>query len=85
MDQLLSGVSQEAFLQLGERYLYNLVPEPVILGDINPNYTGLLCPDSQPEKLDIASILQDQDVPEELKERVRLPVDKSHTENCRWV
>ena len=55
LDQLLSGVSQEAFLPPGERDLFNLVPEPVILGDINPNFTGLLFLDSQLEKAEIVS------------------------------
>ena len=85
MDQLLAEVPQEAFLPPGERDLYNFVPEPIILGDINLNYTGLLFRDSQPEKPDIASILQDQDVPEELKERVRIAVDESHAKNCWQV
>ena len=57
LDQLLSGVSQEAFLPPGERDLFNLVPEPVILGDLNPNFTGFLFLDSEPEKPDLVSLL----------------------------
>ena len=57
LDQLLSRVSQEAFLLPGERDLFNLVPEPVILGDLNSNFTGLLLLHSEPEKPDLASLL----------------------------
>ena len=59
------------------------VPEPVILGDINPNFTGLLFPDSQPEKPDMISLLQD--VPEVIRKRVRIAVNDSHAKNCKRV
>ena len=57
--------------------------ELVILGDINPNFTGLLIPDSKLEKPDIVFLLLD--VPEEVSARVRIAADESYTENCRWV
>ena len=51
-----------------ERDLFNLAPEPVMFGDLNPNHTGLLFLGSKLEKPDLDSLLQD--VSEEIRARV---------------
>ena len=47
-----------------ERNLLKLDPTPVVFGALDPNYIGLLLPDSRLEKSDRASLLPDS-VPEE--------------------
>ena len=54
-----------------------------MLGDLNPNFTGLLFPDSELDKPDLVSLLQD--VPEEIRDRVNIAVEESYAENCRRV
>ena len=63
--------------------MFNLAPEPVVFGDLNPNHTGLLFPGSEPEKPDLDSLLQD--VPEEIRAQVNLAVEESHAKNCTRV
>ena len=83
MDQTLSSTHQGAFLLLEGRDLFKLDPEQVIFGDLNPSNTGPLFTDSEPEKPDLVSLLQD--VPKEKRDRVVLAMKESHTENCEWV
>ena len=54
LDQTLSTAHPGAFLPREEMDLCHLVPEPVVYGDLDPNYTGLLFPDSGLEKPDLA-------------------------------
>ena len=51
-------------------------PLPVPLGDLNPAYSGLVFPGSEPEKLNLSSLLQD--ISEEVREQVNLAVEMSH-------
>ena len=81
IDQTLSSLHLGDFLPREERHLFNMVPEPVVYGDLNPNYTGLLFLDSGLEKPDLASLFLDS-VPEEVKSRVLLTMEKCHTRSC---
>ena len=76
MDQTLSSTHPGAFLPREERDLFHLDPEPVVYGDLDPNYTGLLFPDSRLGKPDLASLLDT--VPEDIQRRVLLKIEEVH-------
>ena len=59
LDQTLSTAHQGAFLPRKERDLFHLDPAPVVYGDLDPSYTGLLFLDSSLETPDLESILSD--------------------------
>ena len=59
-----------------ERDLFKLDPAPIFFGDLDPNYTGLLFPDSRLGKPDLASLLDT--VPEDIRRRVLLKIDEVH-------
>ena len=84
LDQTLSTAHPGAFLPKGVRDPFNLDPAPVVYGDLDPSYTGLLFPDSGLETPDLASLLPDS-VPEDGKSRVLLAVKESHTRSCERV
>lgn len=84
IDQALATAHKGAFLPRRERDLYPLDPAPVLYGDIDPNYTGLLFPDSGLETPDLESIMGDS-VQEDIKGRVLLAVKESHAKNCERV
>ena len=54
LDQTLFTAHPEAFLPREDMNLFHLDPEPVVYGDLDPNYTGLLFPDSGFEMPDLA-------------------------------
>ena len=84
LDQTLFTAHPEAFLPREDMNLFHLDPEPVVFGDLDPNYTGLLFPDSGLERPDLASLLPDS-LPEEVKRRVLLTIKESHTKYCERV
>ena len=69
---------------MGERDLFHLDPEPVVHGDLDPSYTGLLFPDSGLETPDLASLMLDS-FPEDVKSSILLAVRESHARNCERV
>ena len=73
IDQTLSTAHTGVFLPRRERDLFYLDPAPVVYGDLDPNYTGLLFLDSSLETPDLESILADS-VPEDIKRRVLLAI-----------
>ena len=81
LEQTLSTAHPGAFLP---RDLFYLDPAPVVYGDLDPSYTGLLFPDSGLETSDLVSLLPDS-VPEDVKSRVLLNVKESYTRNCERV
>ena len=74
-----------ALLAAGNRDSFKMEdrPQPVAMGDLNPNYTGLLFPDTELEKPDLSSLVED--LPEEVRRRILLTVEESHQENLRRV
>ena len=84
LEQTLSTAHPGAFLPRGERDLFYLDPAPVVYGDLDPSYTGLLFPDSGLETPDLVSLLPDS-VPEDVKSRVLLNVKESYTRNFERV
>ena len=72
MKQALSGATEGAILPPEERDLFDLAPEPVMFGCLNPDQAGLLFPDSELDKSDLESLLQD--IPEEIRVWVQLTV-----------
>ena len=84
IDQALATAHKGAFLPRRERDLYHLNPAPVVYGDIDPYYTGLLFLDFSLETPDMESIMADS-VPEDIKSRVLLAVKESHARICERV
>ena len=79
LNQVLATAHSEAFIPSEERDLFKLNPAPVVFGDLNPNYTGLLFPESRLEKPDLASLMDT--VPEEVRRRVILEMEQVHARN----
>ena len=77
IDQTLSTAHTGALLPRWERDLFHLDPAPVVYGDLDPNYTGLLFLDSGLETPDLESILVDS-VLEDIKRRNLLAIKESH-------
>ena len=67
-----------------ERDRFYLDSAPVVYGDLDPSYTGLLLQDFGLETPDIASLLPDS-VLEDIKSRVLLVLKESHARNCERV
>ena len=84
VDQTLSTAHPGAFLPRKERDMFHMDPAPVVYGDLDPSYTGLLFPDSGLETPDLASLMPDS-VPEDVKSRVLLAAKESHARNCERV
>ena len=84
IEQALSTALTGAFLPRRERDLFYLDPVPVVYGDLDLSYTGLLFSDSDLEIPDLVSLLPDS-VSEDVKSRVLLNVKESFTRNCERV
>ena len=67
-----------------ERDLFKLDPAPVVFGDLDPNYTSLLFSELGLEKTDLASFFLVL-VPKEVRDRVFLVIEESHTKYCEQV
>ena len=83
LDQILASAHPDAFMPKEERDLFKLDPAPIFFGDLNPNYTGLLFPDSRLGKPDLASLLDT--VPENIGRRVLLKIEEVNTRNLERV
>ena len=59
INQALANAAKDAFLPIRERDLYNLDPQPTLLGELDPDYQGLVFPDYSLEELDLKSIMVD--------------------------
>ena len=55
--QALANTAKDAFLPVRERDLYNLDPQPTVLGELDPDYQGLIFPDYSLEEPDLESIM----------------------------
>ena len=76
----MEGAHPGALLAAGSRDTF----KPVAMGDLNPNYNGLLFPDkTKLEKPDLSPLLED--MPEEVRRRILLSVEETHRENLRKV
>ena len=74
--QALHHATSEAFCPVKKRDIYNLDPQDTLLGELNPNYQGLLFPESSPESPDLESIMGDA-VDPEVKQRIVSTVNQS--------
>ena len=87
IDRVMADAHQGVLQPPRERNSFQLEesPEPVALVDLNPRYTGLVFPGSEPENLDLTTFLMDSTIPEEVRQRVNLAVEMSHRENLKKV
>ena len=87
VDRIMADAHQGALLAPRERDSFNLEESPLLLamGDLNPCYSGLVFPGSEPEKPDLSSLIMDSTIPQEVRERIHLAVEMSHQENVRKV
>ena len=87
MDRLMSDAHQGALLAPRERDSFSLeeLPLPLAMGDLNPGYSGLVFPGSEPDKPDLSSLILDSTIPMEVRERIHLAVEMSHQENVKRV
>ena len=68
--------ANEAFCPVKKRDIYNLDPQDTLLGELNPNYQGLLFPVCSLESPDLESIMGDA-VDPEVKQRIVSTVNQS--------
>ena len=87
MDRIMADAHQGALLAPRERDSFSLEesPLPLAMGDLNPGYSGLVFPGSEPDKPDLSSLILDSTIPMEVRERIHLAVEMSHQENVRKV
>ena len=85
MEGIMGDAQPGALLAPGNRDSFKMEdhPLPLAMGDLNPSYTGLLFPDTEPEKPDLSSLVED--LPEDVRERIRFMVEESHQGNLRKV
>ena len=83
MHQVLATDHKAAFMPRKKRDLLNLELAPVVFGDLDPNYCGLLFPDTGLEKPDLASFLDM--VSEVIKGRVLHHMEEVHARNLERV
>ena len=76
MDEALKHAANEAFCLVKKRDIYNLDPRDTLLGELNPNFQGLLFPVCSLESLDLESIMGDA-VDPEVKQRIVSTVNQS--------
>ena len=82
IDQALANVTQNAFLPVREQDLFLLVPQPTVLGELDPSCQGLVFPDSSLEEPDLESIIGDS-VPEDIKSRVLIATTPGTRRRCK--
>ena len=76
----------EAVLAPGTRDTFKMeVSFRELAGTIDPAFSGLVFPGAEPEKPDIATILEDPRVPQEVRERAILAVEEAHVTNMGRV
>ena len=76
IDQAPKHAASEAFCPVKKRDIYNLDPQDTLLGELNPNYQGLLFPVCSLESPDLESIMGDA-VDPEVKQRIVSTVNQS--------
>ena len=64
IDQALKHANHEAFLPVRKRDIYNLDPQDMLLGELDPGYQGLIFLECSHESPDLESIMGDSMDPE---------------------
>ena len=77
MCHVLASAHKPAFMPKGERNLFNLDPVPMVFGELNPKYQGLLFPDTGLEKLDLTSFLDT--IPDDVTGGILHHMEEVHT------
>ena len=77
IEETVADAQYGAFLGPRERDTFQILDHPakVVLGDLNPDYSGLVFPGSEPEKLDLSALVMDSTIPQEVRERILLAVE----------
>ena len=66
-----------AFLGPKVRDTFQILDRPakVVMGDINPDYNGIMFPGSQPKMPDLSFLVMDSSIPQDVRERILLAVE----------
>ena len=83
LDQVLAIAHKSAFMPRDKRDIFKLEPMPFVFGDLDPNYHGLLFPDTGLEKTNLASFMDS--VPEEVRGGILHCMKEVHTRNMEKV
>ena len=77
-------VAQGAFLSVRERELFQLDPQPTVMGELDSSYHGLLFPDLSLEDPDLESIMGDEVSPE-MQTKILADVKQTQANNQQIV
>ena len=80
----MADAAPRAFHPVRERDLFSLGPQNTVMGELDPNYQGLLFPDICLEQPELQSIMGDQ-VPQEVQNRILTAVRQVHANNIQRV
>ena len=80
---VLATNHKPAFMPRDMRDHFKFDPVPLVIGDLNPNYHGLLFPDTGLEKPNLASFMDS--VPEEVRGGILHCMKEVHTRNMEKV
>ena len=85
MDGIMGDAQSGALLAPGNRDTFNMEdhPQPLAMGDLNPSHTGLVFPETELEKPDLSSLVED--LPEDVRRRILLAVEETHQGNLQRV
>merc|ERR1711867_314715 len=84
IDQATATAAQGAFLPIRKRDLFQLDPQPIVMGELDSSYQGLLFPDLSLEDLDLESIMGDKVSPE-MQSKILVAVKQSQANNQQMV
>merc|ERR1712163_62938 len=80
INNALADARQEAFCPIRERDLFSLGPQNMVMGELDPDYQGLLFPNICLEQPELQSIMGDQ-VSQEVQSKILQAVRQAHVNN----
>ena len=80
IEDVMADSAPGAFHPIRERDLFSLGPQNTVMGELDPDYQGLLFPDICLEQPELKSIMGDQ-VSQEVQDRIFTAVRQTHTNN----
>ena len=82
IEDVMADSAPGVFHPVRERDLFSLGPQNTVMGELDPNYQGLLFPDICLEQPELQSIMGDQ-VPQEVQTKILTAVRQAHVNNLK--